>query len=138
MYYLIYMSTASRPMTYEELSDLLKEARAENVRRGITGMLLHQHDTFMQILEGEEQDVQALYEKLRKDPRHNGLHIVRQGKSDRRLFADWSMGFVNMDRAGEYPEYDQYIDKQLTLDTFRQGGPDVLKYLICFNQLSQE
>ena len=138
MFYLIYMSTASRPMNYEGLSDLLKEARTENARQGITGMLLHQQDTFLQILEGEEENVRALYEKLRKDPRHSGLHIVRQGHSDRRIFEDWSMGFVNMDRAGEYPDYEQYIDKQLTLDAFREGGPDVLKYLICFNQLSQK
>jgi len=37
LYYLFYMSAASKPMTYDALSDLLDEARMQNERRGITG-----------------------------------------------------------------------------------------------------
>lgn len=123
-------------MTYDGLSDLLSDACAQNARRGITGMLLYQQDTFMQMLEGEEENVRSLYAKLLHDKRHKALHIVHEGHADKRVFHDWSMGFVNMDKAGEYPEYEQYIDSQLVLDAFRDGSQDVYKFLRGFSQLA--
>ena len=138
MYYLIYMSTASRPMTYDDLSDLLNDARLHNKRSGITGMLLYQQDTFMQMLEGEEDNVRSLYAKLLQDKRHKALHIVHEGHTDRRIFDDWSMGFVNMDKAGEYPEYEKYIESQLVLDAFKDGEQDVYQLIRGFSQLSRK
>jgi hypothetical protein len=132
------MSTASKPMAYDGLSSLLSEARLQNQRRGITGMLLYQQDTFMQMLEGEEDNVRSLYAKLLQDKRHKALHIVHEGHTDRRVFDDWSMGFVNMDKAGEYPEYQQYIDSQLVLDVFKDGSQDVYQFLKGFSQLSRK
>jgi len=136
LYYLIYMSTASKPMTYDALTDLLSDARLHNVHNGITGMLLYQQDTFMQMLEGEEGDVRSLYARISQDKRHKGLHIVHEGHTDKRIFDDWSMGFVNMDKAGEYPEYAQYIESQLVLDAFKDGRQDVYQFLKGFSQLS--
>jgi hypothetical protein len=132
------MSTASKPMTYDGLSDLLNDARLQNERSGITGMLLYQQDTFLQMLEGEEDDVRALYMKLLQDKRHKGLRIVLEGQTDKRIFDNWSMGFVNMDKAGEYPEYEQYIESQLTLDAFMDGKHDAYQFIRGFSQLSRK
>ena len=50
----------------------------------------------MQVLEGEEQLVRSLYTKISADPRHKGALALLQGVEEKRQFADWSMGFRDL------------------------------------------
>lgn len=78
--------------------ELLKVARANNARLGITGMLLYADGNFVQIIEGPEDAVDALYAKISRDPRHTALLKALDGPIAERRFADWTLGF---DRIGE-------------------------------------
>jgi len=49
---LSYTSIASHLMAHDELIQLLQEARENNRKRGITGMLLYMEGCFFQVLEG--------------------------------------------------------------------------------------
>jgi hypothetical protein len=137
MYYLIYMSSAVRPMTYDELSALLKAAREKNRQLGITGMLLYQRGTFLQLLEGDKTVVNEVFDSISKDSRHTGIHVVHTGNIAERNFSDWSMGFVNMDKAGEYPAFSDYIDEKLALTSFRDDALEAYRFIVLFNQLNQ-
>jgi uncharacterized membrane protein (DUF373 family) len=80
-------------MSQDDLEDILKTARENNARLGVTGMLLYGNKTFIQILEGEEDVVNELIKTIKRDPRHSNFHIVKKKHIEEHEYADWSMGF---------------------------------------------
>lgn len=98
-YELAYASAARTLFTPPELSELLRVARRNNERAGVTGILLYHEGSFLQLLEGEQEQVEQIYERVRLDPRHWRVSVVRQGPVPERRFSSWSMGFVSLDTA---------------------------------------
>lgn len=95
---LSYTSIASHLMTHDELIALLKQAREENRKRGITGMLLYMEGCFFQVLEGERATLEALYVKIAQDKRHHHVLKLLEAPIDTRGFAAWSMGYRHVTR----------------------------------------
>ena len=137
MYYLIYLSSAVKPMNHDQLYTLLQQCRDNNQKNGITGMLLHQNGTFMQMLEGDKQVILDLYDDIKKDDRHTGFHTVLAGDIEARNFEDWSMGFFNMDKAGDLPKYRDYIEENLALRSFEADSQDAYEFMIMFNKINE-
>jgi hypothetical protein len=121
MYYLTYVSSASRPFTKQELVDLLTHARANNSKRDITGMLLYKDGNFIQILEGQKDVVENLYARISRDPRHHDMIILDQGVTSARQFRDWSMGFRDLSDLDLHalPGFSQFMNKPVTIEPFR-------------------
>lgn len=94
---IIYVSLAQHEMTTDELATLLEQSRVHNARCGITGMLLYHRQEFMQLIEGEEAEVRALFETICNDPRHQQIHKMWEGTMAQRSFSSWHMGFVAPD-----------------------------------------
>ena len=59
-------------------------------------MLIYMQGKFIQVLEGDQQKVEAIYKKIQDDPRHKQISKVLVGNSPERIFNDWSMGFRNL------------------------------------------
>ncbi|MBA8794975.1 hypothetical protein FHX74_002603 [Friedmanniella endophytica] len=95
-YDLTYVSRATTPLTPAQLADLLRVCRAHNEELGVTGALLYEGGHIMQVLEGDQPTVEALYEVIAQDPRHREVAVVAAGPVSRRQFADWSMGFRDL------------------------------------------
>lgn len=94
LYKLIYRSQEALPFNDEALTRLLMECRLKNSEKNISGILLYGYGFFIQMLEGEEQDVRSLFfEKILHDPRHTGVKILNEGPSYKRLYPTWSMAF---------------------------------------------
>ena len=93
MIQITYLSSATRTMSQADLEDILRTARENNARLGITGMLLYGNKTFIQILEGEEGVVHELVKTIKRDPRHTNFQIVKEKPIEQHEYADWSMGF---------------------------------------------
>ena len=93
MFYLIYVSSATKRMNDTELLALQREASEYNKKTSVTGMLLYQEGTFMQMLEGEKKTVLHLYDKIQTDVRHKVIITMLQGDIEERNFQNWSMGF---------------------------------------------
>ncbi|MGJ0516461.1 MAG: phosphate-starvation-inducible PsiE family protein [Methylomicrobium sp.] len=113
MLQLSYISTATRPMTTDDLTDILRVARARNADKGITGMLLYSNGTFVQVLEGEEDDLNALLEVIKHDSRHTALHVLEKKQIARREYPDWTMGFKRLGREdlAEVPGINKFFDE---------------------------
>lgn len=93
MFQIVYLSTAVEMMSHEALSALLRESRANNEARSVTGMLLYHEGCFIQVLEGEEATLEELYLIISQDERHNGIiKLIEQSVAERE-FPDWTMGF---------------------------------------------
>ncbi len=97
LYHLGYVSTQTRTISPAEILSLLHDAREANHKLGVTGLLLHRDDSFFQVLEGPEATVRGLFEKLKRDTRHQRVEVLFEGACDEREFPDWSMGFSELD-----------------------------------------
>lgn len=94
--YLSYLSQQSHSLTDSALEKLLSQARSSNEAAGITGMLICYEGLFIQFLEGKEDDITSLFDKISKDKRHQEILVLDYGYSDSRSFADWSMAFERL------------------------------------------
>jgi len=93
---LIYASAACRPFDAPELGQLLRTARANNARDGVTGMLLYADGSFFQVLEGEVDVVDAVFAKIERDARHVQVTQIIREPIPRRAFDSWTMGFYRL------------------------------------------
>lgn len=80
-----------------ELGELFSAARSHNKKARITGALLVRGEVFVQTLEGDEHEVQALLGRIREDTRHDRVEVLETGLADDRVFARWSMARVSED-----------------------------------------
>ncbi len=91
--YLIYVSTESRWLDRIEFNDILSVCTKNNQELDVTGMLLYIEGRFFQVLEGDAEVIQRLFENISKDSRHMDITLVARGPLDRRIFKDWTMRF---------------------------------------------
>ncbi len=110
---LIYVSLAERDMTKDDIEDILHTSRENNQKRGITGMLLYRNRYFIQVLEGEADEVMALYDHIEKDDRHRNVLLVGKNHINERSFGEWSMGFKNLDEINvdELEGYTDFLER---------------------------
>ena len=96
MHFLVYVSSAKKKMSEEELTFILEQARQNNERLEITGIMIYIDGNIIQMLEGEEDKVRTVYNKILLDPRHSGVLKLLDGSLAKRNFENWSMGFKSM------------------------------------------
>ena len=96
VYRLIYRSRnrIPEPERRAELGRLFSAARSANKKSQITGALLLLDDSFVQTLEGDEDVVQALLDRIKVDPRHDALEVLDTTLVAGRVFARWAMARV--------------------------------------------
>lgn len=97
---LMYASRVGDAMTPQVLGAILKTSKAHNPAVGITGVLCVCLDAgiFMQVLEGSRREVNRLYGRIVRDPRHRDIELLSYEEIGERNFAGWAMGQVNMNR----------------------------------------
>lgn len=93
MHHIIYLSWATTPFSDTQLQELLAVSRTHNAQLGVTGILFYGNERFMQVLEGEEAAVRALYARIRRDPRHGNILTYIDKPVAKRTFARWGMAF---------------------------------------------
>ena len=115
MYYLIYVSQATRPMNEEDLAAILQQSRDYNTRDAITGLLMYKftpserRGNFMQLLEGDKDKVLSAFERINADKRHHTKVLLEQGEIAERNFSNWSMGFRNVNTS-DLDKFQGYSD----------------------------
>jgi hypothetical protein len=117
MIQLIYGSTAVNPFTSDQLVELLKAARQKNERLNVTGMLLYYDSSFIQVLEGEAEAVDSLFETIKSDDRHEAVTRFFRRETAVREFPEWEMAFREITDAdiAKVPGYSEVL-KQHTLN----------------------
>ncbi|PRY15677.1 FAD-dependent sensor of blue light [Pontibacter ummariensis] len=116
MHQLVYVSSAVELVNEDVLKALLVKSRANNEAIHLTGMLLYHDGNFIQVLEGEKEQVLKLFHKIEKDARHRGIIKLISVSIQSRDFPDWSMGFKSLS-AQDYKQvmgyFDPTVNKQL-------------------------
>ncbi len=117
---LLYASRAAAPVTQEIIESILQQSRAHNPALGITGVLCHGGDVYMQALEGGRDAVNSLYMKIVRDTRHREVVLLHYSEVPERHFAGWTMGQVNLTKVNPSLLL-KYSDKPV-LDPFAVSG----------------
>ena len=93
---LLYASRAAQPLTHAIIDSIFAQARSHNPAQGITGILCHGGDNFMQVLEGGRDAVSVLFGRIVRDDRHRDVTLLHFEEVTERRFAGWTMGPVNL------------------------------------------
>ncbi len=93
---LTYTSRARLDLGDEDLAAIHETARHLNALDGISGLLLFDGSRFLQIVEGSEDAIDNLVERLRMDPRHSAFEVRDERPVERRSFEGWSMEMVRV------------------------------------------
>ena len=96
LYRLIYSSQTSTELSPEDLKDISVVSKKNNQIDGITGILCYSNLMFLQILEGEHQQVSKTYHRIVGDKRHHTPILIKCVPIKNRLFEIWSMQTINL------------------------------------------
>ncbi len=78
----------------EEIRRILLKSRENNRKRDVSGALLFNGGCFAQVLEGERNAVEEIYERIACDARHRDITMLQSGFGGTRDFAEWSMAYA--------------------------------------------
>jgi hypothetical protein len=95
-YCIAYLSSSTGLLSQHELARLLSQSQKSNRASGITGILLYFNGNIIQVLEGEEEKVNSLYDTIRQDNRHTHIVQLYRKPITRRSFPDWLMGYKTL------------------------------------------
>lgn len=97
-----YISRFAQPLTPEQVDQIARVSEENNRKHDLTGFLMAAGGVFFQVVEGPNESVDHLWDTLQKDPRHRDLLLLRVEEGEiTRLFPEWSMKKVDLDRTSE-------------------------------------
>lgn len=95
---LIYQSKINKQNSNHDLETLFRKSNEHNLINKITGILLFNGTEFFQIIEGEEEVVDALFTRINNDPCHMGVVELIRDYSAYRRFSDTGMTVFNLQK----------------------------------------
>ena len=96
--HLVYVSRRTSALTAQELKRIVAQSTRRNRAREITGVLLCCGEHVMQLLEGEESVVDATFERIRNDARHQDVQLLLRKTVRKRLFPESRMALAELNR----------------------------------------
>ena len=85
------------------LADILTIARHKNHDLGVTVALMLYDDWFAQVLEGPQAVVEALFARIKADPRHDCIRLNEAAIVPKHLFSKWIMAVVAEHHEPDHP-----------------------------------
>ncbi len=135
LYHLIYRSKAKGPVNWESLKNIMQQSQDKNSASDLTGMLFYSGQIFLQILEGDQAQINRVYSDICKDDRHENIELLVFCPINKRHFSNWNMRLIQyssidpnmqefmtrkygvMDQAVQVPS-DHYAAFSLLLDIY--------------------
>ena len=131
---LIYASESTNPANQDygciqvDVGRILMQSRKNNPHQQIGGVLYFNNNYFFQCLEGRQDVVNKLYNKIAEDPRHKNVQSLSIKRINQRYFTNWSMKYVALeenvtrllksygyDSFTPYEFDDEFVDRLLRL-----------------------
>jgi hypothetical protein len=92
-----YISRFSSNLSAHDIDQIVETSQRNNPSRNITGMLLASGDLFYQLLEGPRDQIDMLYDRISKDPRHEQVIILESEIGNfGRICPDWAMQKIDL------------------------------------------
>ncbi len=84
------------------IQDIVEIAKKKNAETHITGVLFFQDRQFLQVIEGEEEDLRALMESISNDKRHQNIKILLDSEEKDRGFSAWKMDQIQLGKGKHF------------------------------------
>lgn len=120
---MVYVSSGVRVFADAEIHEILTQARRNNERCGITGMLLYRDGNFLQVLEGPEAAVKDTLRRIEQDERHKGILVMKTSPITERNFADWTMAFrdISLEALKDIEGYSPFMEMSFDSEELDQS-----------------
>jgi hypothetical protein len=113
LHQLIYRSRATSPATEEEISTILAQSEKNNGPLGISGCLIYYNERYIQFLEGKEDNLEKLYDRIKTDKRHYNVTTLGRFKAEERVFSNWKMAFIQKDKVENFIETEALLNEKI-------------------------
>ncbi|PSM14137.1 BLUF domain-containing protein [Stenotrophomonas maltophilia] len=94
-----YVSRALPDLSAERLHRLVEDAARFNKLAGVTGVLLHDGERFLQYIEGPPDGIDSVYERILQAGSHIDIIELGRGRLGQRQFPYWAMRSLPVDAA---------------------------------------
>ncbi len=121
-YAIAYVSTAHPDLQEHEINDNMVKTNKFNNDEKITGILLYNERNFFQLLEGEKETIQNLYEKIKQDNRHKDIIKILEKPVFKSSFDGYLTDFVTDTKKYNDAQLKHYLNYIEVLDLESQKG----------------
>lgn len=97
---LLYISTPKEGER-DSINASLPFFQERNKKKGLGGMILSHPKFIIQLLEGERTNVNKIYGRVVRDPRHENITLLRYIDIRRMEFDEWNFAIVNNDKVDD-------------------------------------
>ena len=111
--------------TMAQLNSIMASSKRRNQAASVTGALIYDEASFLQILEGDRRVIWQTFSRIADDERHAGCLLVEMVEVAERLFGNWWMGLAtrNETTAAVFEPY--LVNGSLQADMM--SGADILR-----------
>lgn len=110
---IVYRSVPRIDLSEPDLLALLIQCRTNNAIDSVSGLLFAGAGSFVQAIEGPDESVDPLMERIVQDNRHSDVRVLSTRAIAEREFGVWSMAFLT---AHDHPRaVRERLDRALTL-----------------------
>lgn len=112
VFYLIYTSkiTLQASLHNMTLIDIYRQSVARNTQANVSSVLFFKQGNFLHYMEGSENAITQLFDKIKADKRHKNIHVIEQGQAPNRLFGHWKMHCINLDNVNDMDDISPLLD----------------------------
>jgi len=133
-----YTSISDPQLGQGDIKALFDQVTRTNNTLGITGILLHSFGRFLQVLEGERDQVLGMFsEKILADGRHTNVFEIFNRASTRPVFMDYSSQFTSVSTQGQLDGVREYLGAQVSSPTSQKISRLILPFIL-FGEDPQE
>ena len=111
---ILYISKAlpmSLPKLTLQLSQICRTSRKRNLEQHINGLICFSKGYFLQVIEGEAEKVDFLYQQILNDNRHSNIETVFNTETDHRFFNNWDMKLLTSASLKQEPLFLSFINE---------------------------
>jgi len=132
--HIVYVSFSFKDLTEIDLENLLADIRKRNKLQKVTGLLLYNDGTFIQLIEGKTRIIKNLFEKIKNDKRHSDVVLLLDESIKKRAFPDWTMGYykLNREQSGKIPGYSDFMHSKDSRKLIESTSYEAMKLLNSF------
>lgn len=122
IYKLLYVSFKSELHNAHAIKKIAAESQLRNAKLGISGQLVLAEDVIIQLIEGERDQVNLLFDKISVHPAHHSITILAKGYFPQRSVAGHCMKFIAINNPNDYIlnkvlEWKRYLTHSVEADS---------------------
>ena len=108
-YTICYFSKAKEGITQAEVEAIFKKTYTNNTLKNIKGILLYMLGDFFQVLEGDKDDLENIYEIIKNDERHHTIFEIINKPTLNEVFKTYKSDFNIVRTDTQIKEIKQYL-----------------------------